>query len=83
MTVRWVLDFHPGRPLWLGMCQMNFRALDETDGYAFHMGILLLILMTFAIMGGLHVILYCAFGCVLLFVILVLPSMAMDKIFRL
>ena len=65
------------------MSRTNFRALDETDAYAVRMGILLLILMAFAMMGGLHVVLYCAMGCILLFILFVLPSMAMDKIFRL
>jgi hypothetical protein len=65
------------------MSRMNFRASDEAVAYAFCMGLLLLILLAFAIMGGLHVIAYFALGCGFLFVLLVLPSMAMDKIFRL
>ena len=50
--------------------------------YCYHMGILLLILATFAIMGGFHVVLYCVFGCAVLFALFVLPSMAISKIFR-
>jgi hypothetical protein len=47
------------------------------------MGILLLIVAVFAIMGGLHFFLYCALACSVLFALFVLPSMAIDRIFRL
>jgi hypothetical protein len=46
------------------------------------MGILLLILATFAIMGGFHVIFYCALGCAFLFAVFILPSMAISRLFR-
>jgi len=46
------------------------------------MGILLLILAAFAIMGGFHVVLYGAFGCAALFALFILPSMALSKILR-
>jgi hypothetical protein len=46
------------------------------------MGVLLLIAAAFAIMGGFHVIAYTAFLCGILFVIFVLPSMAISKLFR-
>jgi hypothetical protein len=47
-----------------------------------HMGVLLLIAASFAIMGGFHVIAYCALGCAFLFVVFILPSMAISKLFR-
>ena len=46
------------------------------------MGILLLIVLAFFIMGGVHVALYIGIGCAVLFGIFVLPSMAISKIFR-
>jgi len=46
------------------------------------MGILLLIIAAFALMGGFHVIVYCALGCALLFALFVLPSMAISKLLR-
>jgi len=47
-----------------------------------HMGISLLIMTAFAIMGGVHVVLYCALGGVVLFGLFVLPSMAITRVFR-
>jgi hypothetical protein len=44
------------------------------------MGILLLILAAFFIMGGFHVIGYTAFLCAALFILLVLPAMALTKL---
>jgi hypothetical protein len=46
------------------------------------MGVLLLIAAVFAIMGGFHVVVYCALGCAFLFAVFVLPSMAITKLFR-
>ena len=46
------------------------------------MGILLLIIAAFALMGGFHVIVYSALGCALLFALFVLPSMAISKLLR-
>ena len=46
------------------------------------MGVLLLIAASFAIMGGFHVIAYCALGCAFLFAVFILPSMAISKLFR-
>ena len=46
------------------------------------MGILLLILAAFFIMGGFHVIAYSALGCAFLFAVFILPSMAISKLFR-
>ena len=56
-------------------------AIHRTE-YSCCMGILLLILAAFAIMGGFHVVLYCAFACAVLFVLFILPSMAISKVFR-
>jgi hypothetical protein len=46
------------------------------------MGVLLLIIAAFAVMGGVHVIAYCALGCAFLFAVFILPSMAISKLFR-
>jgi hypothetical protein len=46
------------------------------------MGILLLILAAFFMMGGFHVIAYTAFLCGVLFTILILPAMLITKLLR-
>ena len=46
------------------------------------MGILLLILAAFFIMGGFHVIAYTAFLCAILFTLLILPAMVITKLIR-
>jgi hypothetical protein len=46
------------------------------------MGMLLLILAAFFIMGGFHTIAYTAFLCAVLFVIFILPAMVIAKLFR-
>ena len=46
------------------------------------MGVLLLILAAFFIMGGFHVVAYTAFLCALLFAVLILPAMAITKLLR-
>ena len=50
--------------------------------YRSRMGILLLIVTAFALMGGIQVVLYSAFLGTILFGLLVLPSMVISKIFR-
>src|SRR5262245_22011967 len=62
---------------------LNFRARIEAEEYSAGMGILLLIVAAFAIMGGLQVVLYSALGCAVLLLLFVLPSMAIGKVFRL
>ena len=59
-----------------------FVATMRDREYCCYMGILLLILAAFAIMGGFHVVLYGAFGCAALFALFILPSMAISKILR-
>lgn len=46
------------------------------------MGILLLIALALFITGAVHMALYMGIGCAVLFGLLVLPSMAISKIFR-
>jgi len=46
------------------------------------MGVLLLIVAAFFIMGGFHVVLYTALGCAILFALLILPSMAISRLIR-
>jgi hypothetical protein len=46
------------------------------------MGILLLILAAFFIMGGFHVIAYTAFLCAVLFAVFILPAMVITKLLR-
>ena len=46
------------------------------------MGILLLILAAFFIMGGFHVIAYTALLCAVLFSVLILPTMVITKLLR-
>ena len=46
------------------------------------MGVLLLILAAFFILGGFHVIAYTAFLCAVLFVLFILPAMAIMKLLR-
>jgi hypothetical protein len=46
------------------------------------MGILLLILAAFFIMGGFHVIAYTSFLCAVLFAVFILPAMVITKLLR-
>ena len=46
------------------------------------MGILLLILAAFFIMGGFHVIAYTALLCAILFTLFILPAMVITKLIR-
>jgi hypothetical protein len=46
------------------------------------MGILLLILAAFFMMGGFHVVGYTALLCAVLFVLFILPAMAITKLLR-
>jgi predicted RND superfamily exporter protein len=46
------------------------------------MGILLLILAAFFIMGGFHVIAYTAFLCAIFFAIFILPAILITKLIR-
>src|SRR5262249_414140 len=61
---------------------VNFVHLGRREEYDLDMGILLLIVLAFFIMGGVHVGLYLGIGVAVLFGIFVLPSMAISKIFR-
>ena len=46
------------------------------------MGVLLLFLAAFFIMGGFHVIAYTALLCAVLFVLFILPAMVITKLLR-
>jgi hypothetical protein len=60
----------------------HFRAFCRKRSYFWAMGVLLLVLAAFFIMGGFHVIGYTALLCGVLFALFILPAMVISKLLR-